>query len=172
MSVAAGGGPAGRAHYLRRSRHAGDTLRAPRLRRTALRSKAGESLSANVPTSRSVGRPHAHGGPEGVAGETGLVVLGLSDRRRQEGLGAGRLAVARAARPATLLVRGGVRPGGLALRESMTRYTWSLGSLCHAFLSVSDCVHVYVLNPPLSPLVTSKALATAGPSLGVRPPST
>jgi hypothetical protein len=69
-------------------------------------------------------------GPEGVIGaaeEAGLVVLGLSDRWRQEGLGAGRLAVARGARPATLLVRGGVRPGGLAPRESMTRYTWSIG---------------------------------------------
>jgi DNA-binding SARP family transcriptional activator len=69
-------------------------------------------------------------GPEGVIGaaeDAGLVVLGLSDRWRQEGLGAGRLAVARGARPATLLVRGGVRPGGLAPRESMTRYTWSLG---------------------------------------------
>jgi hypothetical protein len=70
-------------------------------------------------------------GPEGVieaAAQAGLVVLGLSDRWRQEGLGAGRLGVARGARPATLLVRGGVRPGGLAPHESMTRYTWSLGT--------------------------------------------
>jgi DNA-binding SARP family transcriptional activator len=69
-------------------------------------------------------------GPAGVIGaaeEAGLVVMGLSDRWRQEGLGAGRLAVARGARPSTLLVRGGVRPGGLAPRETMTRYTWSLG---------------------------------------------
>jgi DNA-binding SARP family transcriptional activator len=70
-------------------------------------------------------------GPEGVVGAAegaGLVVLGLSDRWRQEGLGAGRLAVARGSKPATLLVRGGVRPGGLAPRESVTRYTWSLGT--------------------------------------------
>ena len=59
-------------------------------------------------------------GPEGVieaAADAGLVVLGLSDRWRQEGLGAGRLAVAHGARPGTLLVRGGVRPGGLAPRR-------------------------------------------------------
>jgi DNA-binding SARP family transcriptional activator len=69
-------------------------------------------------------------GPDGVIGaaaEAGLVVLGLSDRWRQEGIGTGRLAVARGARPAALLVRGGVRPGGLAPPRSMTRYTWSLG---------------------------------------------
>ncbi len=61
-------------------------------------------------------------GPEGVieaAADAGLVVLGLSDRWRQEGLGTGRLAVAHGARPGTLLVRGGVRPGGLAPRESI-----------------------------------------------------
>jgi DNA-binding SARP family transcriptional activator len=70
-------------------------------------------------------------GPEGVveaAAEAALVVLGLSDRWQREGLGSSRLAVARDARPPILLVRGGVRPGGLAPRESLTRYTWSLGS--------------------------------------------
>ena len=69
-------------------------------------------------------------GPAGVIGAAegaGLVVLGLSDRWRQEGIGAGRLEVARAVRAPVLLVRGGVRPGGLAPSESMTRYTWSLG---------------------------------------------
>ena len=69
-------------------------------------------------------------GPAGVIGAAegaGLVVLGLSDRWRQEGIGAGRLEVARAVRAPVLLVRGGVRPGGLAPSESVTRYTWSLG---------------------------------------------
>jgi DNA-binding SARP family transcriptional activator len=68
-------------------------------------------------------------GPAGVIGAAdaaGLVVLGLSDRWRQEGIGAGRLEVARSVRAPALLVRGGVRPGGLAPNESMTRYTWSL----------------------------------------------
>jgi DNA-binding SARP family transcriptional activator len=61
--------------------------------------------------------------------DAGLVLLGLSDRWRQEGIGESRLAVARGARSPALLVRGGVRPGGLAPRESLTRYTWSLGSV-------------------------------------------
>jgi hypothetical protein len=68
-------------------------------------------------------------GPAGVIGateEAGLTVLGLSDRWRQEGIGAGRLEVARSTRAPVLLVRGGVRPGGLAPSESVTRYTWSL----------------------------------------------
>jgi DNA-binding SARP family transcriptional activator len=55
-----------------------------------------------------------------------LLVVGLSPRWRQEGLGAARLAVARDARPPTLLVRRGLRPGGIAPRESVTRFTWTL----------------------------------------------
>jgi DNA-binding SARP family transcriptional activator len=69
-------------------------------------------------------------GPEGVVEASPgarMVVLGLSDRWRSEGLGSGRLAVVRSVEAPVLLVRGGVRPGGLAPSESMTRYTWSLG---------------------------------------------
>jgi hypothetical protein len=68
-------------------------------------------------------------GPEAIVAASpgaGLVVLGLSDRWQSEGLGTGRLAVVRAAQAPVLLVRGGIRPGGLAPGESMTRYTWSL----------------------------------------------
>lgn len=61
-----------------------------------------------------------------AAEDAGLLVVGLSPRWRQEGLGATRLAVARDARPPTLLVRRGLRPGGLAPRESLTRFTWTL----------------------------------------------
>jgi hypothetical protein len=53
-------------------------------------------------------------------------VVGLSARWRQEGLGQARLGVARDAVPPTLLVRRGLRPGGIAPRESMTRFTWTL----------------------------------------------
>lgn len=56
----------------------------------------------------------------------GLVVLGFSDRWQSEGLGSARGLVASSAQAPVLLVRGGARPGGLAPRESMTRYTWSL----------------------------------------------
>src|SRR5262245_13722570 len=70
------------------------------------------------------------GGPDGIleaAGGASLLVLGLSGRWRAEGLGAARLEVARAAGVPTLVVRRGLRPGGLAPAESMTRFTWSLG---------------------------------------------
>jgi DNA-binding SARP family transcriptional activator len=56
----------------------------------------------------------------------GLLVVGLSTRWRQEGVGRARLAVARKARPPTLLVRKGLRPGGLAPPETHTRFTWTL----------------------------------------------
>ena len=61
-----------------------------------------------------------------AAEEAGLVVVGLSPRWRQDGLGAVRLAVLRDARPPAVLVRRGLRPGGLAPRETMTRFTWTL----------------------------------------------
>jgi DNA-binding SARP family transcriptional activator len=56
----------------------------------------------------------------------GLVVLGLPSTWRREGIGRTRLAVARNARPPTLLVRKGLRPGGLAPAETHTRFTWTL----------------------------------------------
>jgi DNA-binding SARP family transcriptional activator len=70
-------------------------------------------------------------GPEAVlsaAADAAVVLLGLSDRWRQEGIGEARLAVARGAKAPTLLVRGGLRPGGLAPRESLTRFTWTLAA--------------------------------------------
>ena len=63
-----------------------------------------------------------------VTDAAGLLVLGLSSRWRQEGLGQVRLAIARRARPPTLLVRRGPSPGGLAPRQSMTRFTWTLSA--------------------------------------------
>src|SRR5438132_1546443 len=62
-----------------------------------------------------------------AASEAALVVLGVPERSRQEGLGPVRLNLARDAASTTLLVRRGPRPGGLAPRESLTRFTWSLG---------------------------------------------
>jgi hypothetical protein len=61
----------------------------------------------------------------GAASDAAVVILGLSDRWAQEGIGATRLAVARDARPPVILVRHGVRPGGLAPPEARTRFTWS-----------------------------------------------
>jgi len=54
-----------------------------------------------------------------------LVVAGLPGRYRSEGLDAARGALAESGRP-VLLVQRGTRPGGLAPRESRTRFSWSL----------------------------------------------
>ncbi|HEY4621741.1 MAG TPA: hypothetical protein VIG93_08575, partial [Gaiellaceae bacterium] len=58
--------------------------------------------------------------------DAALVVVGLSDRWRREGLGPVRHALATQAKAPTLIVRRGLRPGGLAPPESMTRFTWSV----------------------------------------------
>jgi hypothetical protein len=70
----------------------------------------------------------AEGGREGIvdaASAAGLLVIGLSDRWRQEGLGGTRSEIAKAAPSATLFVRRGLRPGALAPRGDETRFTWS-----------------------------------------------
>jgi DNA-binding SARP family transcriptional activator len=57
-----------------------------------------------------------------------LLVVGLSDRWRTEGLGQTRLAVALGAEIPTLFVRRGLRPSGVAPNETLTRFTWTLGA--------------------------------------------
>jgi DNA-binding SARP family transcriptional activator len=72
-------------------------------------------------------------GEQGVleaAGNARLLVIGLSDRWRTEGVGPVRLAVAAGARAPTLFVRRGLRPSGIAPGETLTRFTWSLASGC------------------------------------------
>jgi DNA-binding SARP family transcriptional activator len=61
-----------------------------------------------------------------TASEASVVVVGLTDRWTEDGLGPVRSALAAAATP-TLLVRRGLRPGGLAPPEGLTRFTWSVG---------------------------------------------
>jgi hypothetical protein len=61
-----------------------------------------------------------------AAGRAGLLVVGLSERWREEGVGPFRLALVERSPAPVLLVRRGPRPGGLAPAESRTRYTWSL----------------------------------------------
>jgi DNA-binding SARP family transcriptional activator len=60
------------------------------------------------------------------AAGAGLLVIGLSDRWRQEGLGRVRAALAEAPPAPTVFVRRGTRPGGLAPAETRTRFGWSL----------------------------------------------
>jgi DNA-binding SARP family transcriptional activator len=55
-----------------------------------------------------------------------VVVVGVSPRWRRDGIGAMRRALVRHARPPTLLVHRGPRPGGLAPRETRTHFSWSL----------------------------------------------
>jgi DNA-binding SARP family transcriptional activator len=55
-----------------------------------------------------------------------LVVAGISPRWQRAGIGTTRRVLVRDARPPMLLVHRGPRPGGLAPRESRTRFTWSL----------------------------------------------
>ncbi len=70
-------------------------------------------------------------GREGVvalAEGAGLLVVGLSERWQQEGLGRVREAIAASPPAPTVFVRRGLRPGGLAPQDSLTRFTWSLGA--------------------------------------------
>ena len=54
------------------------------------------------------------------------VVVGLSPRWRDEGLGEAGAALVRGTGRPVLVVHRGLRPSGLAPRESATRFTWSL----------------------------------------------
>lgn len=61
-----------------------------------------------------------------LAKSAGLLVVGLSERWRQEGLGRVRTELVDAPPAPTVLVRRGPRPGGLAPAEPPTRFGWSL----------------------------------------------
>jgi DNA-binding SARP family transcriptional activator len=60
-----------------------------------------------------------------AAAGASAIVAGLSERWTREGIGAVRLALARRAPCPVLLVRSGLRPGGLAPAHAMTSFTWS-----------------------------------------------
>jgi DNA-binding SARP family transcriptional activator len=61
-----------------------------------------------------------------LAEGAGLLVVGLSERWRQEGLGRVRGALVESPPAPTVLVRRGPRPGGLAPPETATRFGWSM----------------------------------------------
>jgi nucleotide-binding universal stress UspA family protein len=61
-----------------------------------------------------------------AADQAGLLVLGLSDRWRKEGLGPTRSAIAKAATVPVLFVRRGSRPGLFAPKENVTQFKWSM----------------------------------------------
>lgn len=60
-----------------------------------------------------------------AAAGAGLLVVGVSERWRQEGLGPLRREIAKSAPTSTLFVRRGARPGALAPRDDLTRFRWS-----------------------------------------------
>jgi hypothetical protein len=64
-----------------------------------------------------------------AAGGARLVVVGLTERWRHDGVGRARTALATAGTQPTVLVRRGLRPGGLAARDPGTRYTWTVAGL-------------------------------------------
>jgi DNA-binding SARP family transcriptional activator len=101
-------------------------------RRDASRLLAAASLTVQ----RLVGVPSepslVDAGPEELARaaeDAAIVVAGVPEQWRERGLGQTRAELLRAAPCTTLFVRRGVRPGGLAPRESLTRFTWSLSDL-------------------------------------------
>jgi Kef-type K+ transport system membrane component KefB len=61
-----------------------------------------------------------------AAAGAGVLIVGLSDRWRQEGLSPLRAEIAKAAPAPTLFVRRGEREGALAPRDDMTRFRWSV----------------------------------------------
>jgi DNA-binding SARP family transcriptional activator len=61
-----------------------------------------------------------------AAEEAALLVVGLTERWSKDGLGPVRETLAAEARCPVVLVKRGLRPGGLAPRESRTRFTWSI----------------------------------------------
>jgi DNA-binding SARP family transcriptional activator len=62
-----------------------------------------------------------------AAAGAGAVVVGLSPRWREEGLGEARAALVASGGPPLLAVHRGPRPSGIAPREATTRFTWSAG---------------------------------------------
>jgi hypothetical protein len=54
------------------------------------------------------------------------VIVGLPDRWRSAGLGRTRTALAVEPDLTTVLVRRGLRPGGLSPRHEGTRFTWTI----------------------------------------------
>ena len=69
-------------------------------------------------------------GPESIladAAQGALLVVGLSERWQREGLGETRARIASQAPCPAILLRKGLKPGGIAPTQSLTRFTWSLG---------------------------------------------
>jgi Kef-type K+ transport system membrane component KefB len=74
----------------------------------------------------------AEPGRDGILAATagaGLLLVGLSERWRKEGLGETRRAIARSAPAPIVFVRRGERPGALAPATELTRFGWSTAGI-------------------------------------------
>jgi nucleotide-binding universal stress UspA family protein len=72
------------------------------------------------------------GGRDGIvsaATGAGLLVLGLSDSWRREGLGPTRSEIAKAAPAPVLFVRRGTREGVFAPKSNLTQFKWSMAGI-------------------------------------------
>jgi len=100
-------------------------------RRDASRLLADASLAVQqvigVEVRSALAEPTEDGLVAAVEGAS-LVLAGLPPGYRRDGIGRMRRALVMGATPPVLLVHGGLRPGGLAPRESSTRFTWSIGA--------------------------------------------
>lgn len=76
-------------------------------------------------TARPVVAEPGADGLAAAAGRANLLLVGLSERWRKEGLGATRQAIARTAPAPILFVRRGERPGALAPATDVTTFGWS-----------------------------------------------
>lgn len=103
-----------------------------RARRDASRLLADVSLAVQRALGVAVEPVLVRQGARGLltaAERAGLVVAGFPDDWRGSGLGQTRLTLVQESPSPVLLVRDGIRPGGLAPRDSTTRYTWSLDAV-------------------------------------------
>ena len=128
-----GGGRARRVVRARRAMCRSGSRVPPRCRSTAGATRAACSRTARSRSNGSLGisaepllTPPGEEGMLEASRDAGLLVVGLSTRWHREGLGPARLRLAREATPPTLLVRRGLRPGGLAPPPALTRFTWSI----------------------------------------------
>jgi hypothetical protein len=71
--------------------------------------------------------PSGRRGVAEVSQGAGALIVGLSERWREEGLGRARSELADRPPAPTVFVRRGARPGGLAPAETRTRFSWSIG---------------------------------------------
>jgi DNA-binding SARP family transcriptional activator len=69
--------------------------------------------------------PPGEAGVIQAAADARVLVVGLSDRWREEGIGTVRAAVAAAAQAPVLFVRAGPQSRGIAPSQTMTRFTWT-----------------------------------------------